>query len=89
MIAGVSDYFTPTVFGGSKNRAIYALDRAIEHYTEDSGSGYHWGHAEAYVWRGLVYMELGEAEKAMQDWQTALRIEPEFYWADFLLEKNQ
>ena len=89
MVAGVNNYFTPTMFGGSKKLAVKALDKAIADYAEDKSSGYHWGLAEAYVWRGVAQMELGETDKALNDWRSAIAIEPDFYWARSLLEKNQ
>ncbi|MFL0805010.1 MAG: tetratricopeptide repeat protein [Agarilytica sp.] len=89
LVAGINDYFTPTMFGGSKMSALEALDSAAANYTGDEDSGYHWGVAEAYVWRGLVQMELGEREKALSDWRAAVAIEPNYHWANALLNKNQ
>ncbi|MFL0801470.1 MAG: tetratricopeptide repeat protein [Agarilytica sp.] len=89
LVAGINDYFTPTMFGGSKISALDALDRAASNYAGDKDSGYHWGVAETYVWRGLVRMELGDREKALNDWRAAIAIEPNYYWANALLKKNQ
>ncbi len=89
LVAGINKYFTPAIFGGSKISAINALNNAIANYVGDEASGYHWGHAEAYVWRGLVQMELGEHQKALSDWQAAIAIQPDYYWASSLLKKNQ
>ncbi|WP_299774487.1 hypothetical protein [uncultured Pseudoteredinibacter sp.] len=89
LVSGVSDYFTPTLFGGSKTTAIKSLSSAINQYADDSDSGYHWGLAEAYVWRGLAQMELGESNKALNDWRAAVAIQPNFYWASTLIEKHQ
>jgi len=89
LVAGINDYFTPTMFGGSKLSALEELNNAISNYAGDEGSGYYWGLAEAYVWRGLVQIELGEGQKALDDWKAALNIEPDFYWASALLKKNQ
>lgn len=89
LVAGINDYFTPTMFGGSKTSALEELDNAIANYAKDEDSGCHWGFAEAYVWRGLIQIELGERQKALDDWKTALNIEPDFYWASALLKKNQ
>lgn len=88
LVSGVSDYFTPTLFGGSKTQALKALDKAIAEYATDQGSGYHWGLAEAYVWRGIVHMELNDNAKALADWQQALSIAPDYSWAQMLLDEN-
>lgn len=88
LIAGVNDYYTPAVFGGSKSAALQALNNAIKHYASDRDSGYHWGLAETYVWRGIVQMELNYPEKARDDWREALAIAPQYGWARMLLNKN-
>ncbi|GAA6153688.1 tetratricopeptide repeat protein [Pseudoteredinibacter isoporae] len=89
LVSGVSDYFSPAVFGGSKTSAIKSLSTAIHQYTSDQSSGYHWGLAEAYVWRGLAQMELGESGKALNDWRSAVAIEPDYHWANSLIQKHQ
>ncbi len=89
LVEGINDYFTPTMFGGSKLSALDALDSAAANYVGDKDSGYHWGVAETHVWRGLVQMELGDRDKALSDWRTAIAIEPNYYWANALLKKNQ
>lgn len=89
LVSGVSDYFSPAIFGGSKTSAIKSLSAAINQYADDQSSGYHWGLAEAYVWRGLAQMELGESGKALNDWRAAVAIEPDFHWANSLIEKHQ
>ncbi len=89
LISGVSDYFSPAMFGGSKTSAIKSLSQAISQYAGDDNSGYHWGLAEAYVWRGLAQMELGESAKALNDWRAAVAIEPNYYWASSLIKKHQ
>ncbi len=89
LVQGINTYNTPAIYGGSKKAALDALDRAIELYESDTHSEYHWGHAEAYTWRGLAHTEMGETEKAHQDWQTALQIAPHYRWAKMLSEKHQ
>lgn len=89
LISGVSDYFSPAIFGGSKTTAIKSLNVAINQYSTDDNSGYHWGLAEAYVWRGLAQMDLGESAKALNDWRAAVAIEPNYYWASSLIKKHQ
>lgn len=89
LVTGISKFSTPAIFGGDSNEAYQAFDKAITAFSTDSNSNYHWGYAEAYTWRGLTYSKAGEQEKAKQDWQLALHVNPEYNWAKILLEQNQ
>lgn len=88
LIRGISDFNTPAVFGGSNTAAVAALDRAISYFPADSHSGVSWGHAEAYTWRGLAHIALGNQQQALSDWQHALKISPQYGWAKMLLTKH-
>jgi len=88
LVQGVSKYNTPAMFGGSKHAALKALSSAIEQYANDQHSEFHWGHAEAYTWRGLTQLELGNKDKALADWAKAVEISPNYGWAKSLLSKN-
>jgi tetratricopeptide (TPR) repeat protein len=88
LIKGVSKYNTPAMFGGSKHQALIELSNAIKEYGNDKYSEYHWGFAEAYTWRGLTQLELGNKEEALADWAKAVEISPNYGWAINLLKKN-
>jgi tetratricopeptide (TPR) repeat protein len=88
LVKGIGKLNTPPMFGGSSEGAYQAFDKAILAYANDQDSGYHWGYAETYTWRGLVHMQNGEADKAKQDWQLALNINPDYGWAKMLLAQN-
>lgn len=88
LFKGISKYNTPAIFGGSKSAALTALDKAIELYQNDASIDKAWGHADAYIWRGLTYSALNNVELAKQDWQQALAIEPSHGWARMLLENK-
>lgn len=89
LVKGVSAFNTPSLFGGSKSQAIKSLNQAIDLFQHDIESGFHWGQAETYVWRGLSHMELNKPEQAKHDWQQALSIAPDYGWAKMLLTKAQ
>ncbi len=89
LVLGISKYNTPAMFGGSKTAALTALNKSISLFGESQASEMSWGHAEAYVWRGLTQLELGQKEQALNDWQTALTIEPSYGWAQMLSQQNQ
>ena len=88
LFKGVSKYNTPAMFGGSKHQALIELSNAIEQYNNDQYSEYHWGFAEAYTWRGLTQLTLGNKEAALADWAKAVEISPNYGWAQNLLKKN-
>tara|TARA_R110000787_G_scaffold277931_1_gene387479 strand:+ start:245 stop:940 length:696 start_codon:yes stop_codon:yes gene_type:complete len=89
LVIGIGKFNTPAIFGGSSDAAYQAFDKAISAYATDEYSNYHWGHAETYTWRGLVQMQKGDTDKAKQDWQLALNINPDYGWAKMLLAQNQ
>jgi len=88
LVKGIGKLNTPPMFGGSSEAAYQAFDKAVLAYANDQNSGFHWGYAETYTWRGLVHMQNGETDKAKQDWQLALNINPDYGWAKMLLSKN-
>jgi tetratricopeptide (TPR) repeat protein len=88
LVKGIGKLNTPPMFGGSSEAAYQAFDKAVLAYANDQDSGFHWGYAETYTWRGLVHMQSGETDKAKQDWQLALNINPDYGWAKMLLSQN-
>jgi len=88
LVKAVSQYNTPVIFGGSKTAALKTLDTALSLFQSDSSQN-QWGHAEAFVWRGLANQSLNNSEAAIQDWQQALDIAPNYGWANLLVNKNQ
>lgn len=86
LVDGIGAYNTPSMFGGSKSKALADMTRAIALYAEDDKqSGYYWGLAEAHTWQGLAYSDLQQVEKAKQSWQHALAVNPNYGWAKMLL----
>ncbi len=85
LIKGISAYSTPGIFGGNTETAYNAFNLAINEFSKDTQSNYHWGYAEAYTWRGKMHQQQGEQQKAQADWQHALQIDPNNGWAQSLL----
>jgi len=88
LVKAVSEYNTPAAFGGSKKAALKTLDTALSLFQADNGQN-QWGHAEAFIWRGLAKQSLNQNDAAIQDWQQALDIAPNYRWASMLISKNQ
>lgn len=89
LIRGIARYNTPAIYGGSKQAALKSFNQALKHYADDQDSGYHWGEAEAHVWRGLSQLELNNLGSAMKDWGSALLLSPNYGWPRFLIQSNQ
>ncbi|MFD2165122.1 hypothetical protein ACFSJY_02505 [Thalassotalea euphylliae] len=89
LVEGISDYHTPAMFGGSKERSVEALSQAISLYQSQAVNDYSWGEAEAYVWRGLANLELDNKEQALVDFAKATDIAPDYLWPQQLMKSHQ
>lgn len=74
-----SMYYTPAMWGGDKKLGLKAYLKSTEKFagTEMEKS---WMHLDNLAWTGILYQESGNKELAKQTWESALAIEPEFYW---------
>ncbi|WP_419571447.1 hypothetical protein [Rheinheimera sp.] len=88
LVKAISAYNTPALFGGSKTAAAELAGKAITLFSAPCEQ-ICWGQEEAYVWRGLAKMDLGDNKAAIADWQQALQLNPQYGWARFLLEQQQ
>lgn len=89
LVKAVSEYNSPAMFGGSKKAAVASLDKAIELFVNDSATDTQWGHAEAYVWRGLAKLSLEDNDAAIADFEQAIELEPDYGWPQFLISQNK
>lgn len=89
LFTGIAAMATPAMFGGSEEKAMTAFNQAITEFDTDVNSNYHWGFAETFTWRGLVYLQQGQLSKAKADWQQALTIEPNYNWANAMIEQSE
>ncbi len=76
---GRNYFFTPSAFGGSKDKAIRYFKKAIELCP---------GYYMSYIWLGKVYLSRGEKTEAKVLFQKALQLEPRSGWVKYeLLDK--
>jgi tetratricopeptide (TPR) repeat protein len=66
-----SYFFTPEKFGGSKEKAVDMLKRAIAAEPSSDTA------QTAHVWLALVYQSLGQKENAVSEITLALKLNPE------------
>ena len=83
LVRGQGSVYTPAEYGGGLKIAQEQLTRAIELFAKDAPKPGEptWGKAEAYVWLGQVYEQLGDKTKALEAYQKALTVSPEYTWA--------
>ena len=87
--AAISDFNTPEMFGGNKEKGLQGFQRAAELFAQEEPTDHIqpvWGHREAYAWLGIAYQNQGELESARAAFEKALEIDPDFGWVkDWLL----
>ena len=86
--AAISDFNTPEMFGGSKEKSLQGLQRAAELFAQEEPTDPIqpvWGHREAYAWLGIAYQGRGELESARAAFEKALEIDPNFGWVKYWL----
>lgn len=88
LIAGLSAYFTPKMFGGGKEKAKNYFEQTIAYF--DSFKVIDpimpdWGHDEAYAWLGVAQVEDEQFESAGNNFNRALEINPEYGWVKYVL----
>ena len=86
--AAISDFNTPKMFGGSKEKGLQGFQRAAELFAQEEPTDPIrpvWGHREAYAWLGIAYQGQGELESARAAFEKALEIDPDFGWVKYWL----
>jgi tetratricopeptide (TPR) repeat protein len=74
-------YFTPPIFGGSKEEAMEKYLLSLKVYKKHNPNSIKdWNHLSIYTTIIMAYMELGEYDKAEKYSLEVLEIEPEFKW---------
>ena len=83
LIDGMSDYYTPSMFGGDKQRAISKMEHALELFAkEEIRDPFQpsWGYDEACAQLGIMRQEAGDIEGAREAFVKALDVNPNNGW---------
>ncbi|SMG29696.1 Tetratricopeptide repeat-containing protein [Marivirga sericea] len=78
MISGTSLFYTPETFGGDKEAAVKAFEKAIALYEKANYKG--WLYINTLASLGQAYQAIGQKDKAIETYEKALTVEPEFKW---------
>lgn len=87
LMRGISAMFTPSEYGGGLDKAESYLSQALKFYATDTPKPPlpAWGHAEAYLWLGQVYLKEGKRDAAHDAFVSAAKLEPDNAWAHALI----
>ncbi len=80
---GISDYYTPALFGGDKERGIAKLEQALELFAQEEVRDPlqpSWGYDEACAHLGIMRQEAGDIEGAREAFVKALEVNPDNGW---------
>lgn len=78
MISGTSLFYTPETFGGDKEAAVEAFEKAIALYEKANYQG--WLYINTLASLGQAYQSIGQKDKAIETYEKALTVEPNFKW---------
>jgi tetratricopeptide (TPR) repeat protein len=71
--------FTPEMWGGSIDNALTAYTKSNELF-EDNGDTLNWMYLDNMAWIGMIHKNKSNDELALQVWNEALALEPDFNW---------
>jgi tetratricopeptide (TPR) repeat protein len=88
LIAGLSAYYTPVMFGGGKDKAERNFKQAIINFDSTKVENAilpDWGHDEVYAWLGQLLMDKNDYTAAQANFEKALQINPNYGWVKYNL----
>lgn len=88
LAAAISDFNTPGMWGGDKERAMERLKRAATLFARERPTDPLqpvWGHSETYAWMGIAHLDQEQGDLARAAFEKALEIDPDFGWVKYVL----
>ena len=82
LLAGKLILTLPEKYGGDKEKSLIHLKRSVELFetNQDSNDDIDWGYIFALAWLGKNYVELNDYSSAIDIYNKALEVEPDFIW---------
>jgi len=80
--SGISKLNTPEFFGGSKTKALAYFKKSVKSFEsgEEDEDDIEWGYFDALAWLGITYTQLKEYSTAVEVYNKALGVEPDYSW---------
>jgi tetratricopeptide (TPR) repeat protein len=88
MVAAISTYNTPEMYGGSKARGFEEMKRGAElfdHWTSADSLQPDWGKDQIWAWIGIAHMDRKEMIQAKRAFDRSLEINPDNGWVKHVL----
>jgi tetratricopeptide (TPR) repeat protein len=87
LLAAISSWFTPKMWGGGEDKGYAMMQRAIAEFANDAPARPMpaWGRAEAHAWLGQMEQKRGNKEAARAAFAKALELEPGYLWVSAVL----
>lgn len=82
---GNSKLFTPETWGGDKEEAVKAYEKAVLLYKNQEGSQSDWMFLDTYAWLGQAYQAIDKKDKAKETYLASLEMEKDFNWVNYVL----
>lgn len=82
---GNNMFFTPETWGGDKEKALKAFEKAILLYKNTPDSETDWMFLDTYAWLGQAYQSFDNKEKARETYMASLEMEKDFNWVNYVL----
>ncbi len=82
---GNSKLFTPETWGGDKEKAVKAYEKALLLYKDQDGSQSDWMFLDTYAWLGQAYQAIDMKDKAKETYLASLEMEKDFNWVNYVL----
>ena len=80
---GNARLFTPAMFGGDVDEAVTCFEKAAQYHEQQSiDLTYNWRYLNTLAWLGIAYQKTGNASAAVETFQKALNIAPNFRWVE-------
>lgn len=82
LLRGTNALFTPAMWGGGDERALEALQKAVQLFQVDAQRPPlpTWGRAETHAWIGVIHQRRRDYAGARAAYEEALRVEPSYAW---------
>ena len=88
LVRAISDFNTPSMFGGDKDRAMKGFEQATSYFEKQTSADPlqpEWGHSDTYAWIGQAFMAREAYAQAEAAFEEALAINPDNGWVKMVL----